>query len=321
MPAAPAIEAHILEEAAEWAVTLRYDMPGAACRDAFERWRAQSPEHARAWEQAQGVFRTFEGIPAPVGKAVLGRAGRSAGRRDALRMLALGAIASSTGYWAWRDRPWRPWLADFRTAVGERLAVSLPDSSELVLNTSSAVDIAFDARRRRLQLLEGEILVSTHPDPAGMPRPFLVKTPLGTVQALGTRFALRLLDDGRVRVSVFAHAVRIAPESGGTRILSAGEQAIFTAEAVGQAQPVAESAAMWQHGMLLAQDMRLADVVAELARYRRGVLRCDPAVAEQRLSGSIALSDTDGALDLIASTLPVRVIRKTPLWVTVTARD
>ena len=38
--------------------------------------------------------------------------------------------------------------------------------------------------------------------------------------------------------------------------------------------------------MLLAQDMRLAELVGELGRYRPGVLRCHPGIADLRVSGA-----------------------------------
>ncbi|MNR41118.1 fec operon regulator FecR [compost metagenome] len=53
--------------------------------------------------------------------------------------------------------------------------------------------------------------------------------------------------------------------------------------------------------------MRLADVVAEMARYRSGALQCDPAVAELRVSGALSLKDADASLELLAQSLPVRI--------------
>ncbi|KAG1069089.1 hypothetical protein G6F55_014487 [Rhizopus delemar] len=72
--------------------------------------------------------------------------------------------------------------------------------------------------------------------------------------------------------------------------------------------------------MLAVRNWRLADLVDELARYRRGVLRCDPAVAGLRVSGAFPLADTDGSLRLLEKTLPVRISRVTPFWVTVAPR-
>jgi transmembrane sensor len=80
------------------------------------------------------------------------------------------------------------------------------------------------------------------------------------------------------------------------------------------------TAASWEQGMLAVRDWRLADLVDELGRYRRGVLRCDPAVAGLRVSGAFPLNDTDASLRLLEKTLPVRVSRITPYWTTVAAR-
>lgn len=72
--------------------------------------------------------------------------------------------------------------------------------------------------------------------------------------------------------------------------------------------------------MLVVRDERLADVVAELGRYRPGVLRCDAEVAGLRLSGALSVSDTDAALRVLAARLPVKVLRRSAYWVTVASR-
>lgn len=43
--------------------------------------------------------------------------------------------------------------------------------------------------------------------------------------------------------------------------------------------------------MLMADRMPLAEVLAELARYRRGLLRCDPQLARLAVSGAYPLLD------------------------------
>ncbi|WP_323717926.1 FecR domain-containing protein [Paracoccus aminovorans] len=310
--------ADLLEEAADWALALRYGAEAEIDRAAFERWLARGPQHVEAWERAQAVFQTFERLPRGLGRQVLHGMDRQADRRRALGLLAGLALAPAAGALAWQQ-PWRKWRADVATAVGERKTLALPDRSELVLNTDSAADIAFTPDERRIRLLSGEILVTTRPDPAPVPRPLLVATALGEVRALETRFSVRQLDD-QVRVSVFRHAVEIRPLNAPPQRLAAGEQADFGAEGIGRAAPVDDSAATWERGMLLAQDMRLGDVVAELARHRHGVLRCDPEAAGILVSGAISLTDTDAGLDLLARTLPVRVQRRTPWWVVVAPR-
>ncbi|MCY1460045.1 Protein FecR [compost metagenome] len=63
--------------------------------------------------------------------------------------------------------------------------------------------------------------------------------------------------------------------------------------------------------------MRLADFLAEVARYRHGHLGCAAEIADLRLSGVFRLDDTDKLIDLLPQTLPVRVQRRTDWWVTV----
>jgi transmembrane sensor len=76
----------------------------------------------------------------------------------------------------------------------------------------------------------------------------------------------------------------------------------------------------WADGLIVSRDMRLADFLAEVARYRHGHLGCDPRVADLHLSGVFRLDDTDKLLDLLPRTLPVRVMRRSDWWVTVEAR-
>lgn len=308
----------LLEQAADWALTMRYGNPDAAERAAFRDWLAMGADHAAAWQRAQAVFQSFERLPPGLGRQVLGQIGPQSGRRRALGLMLGLAATGAAGALAWQQ-PWDKWRADVATSVGERRALALPDASELVLNTDSAADIAFTGTERRITLRDGEILITTSPDPAPIARPLLVGTDFGDVRALGTRFSLRRFDD-RVRVSVFRDAVEIRPRRGAAQRLDAGAQADFAADGVRRAGIVDDSAAIWEQGMLLAQDMPLAEVLAEMARYRHGILRCDPRVAAIRVSGAISLADTDGGLDLLAQTLPVRIQRRTPWWVVVAPR-
>jgi len=301
----PAADAALIKEAADWAMTLHYGTPTDADRRAFEHWRQRSAAHEAAWARAQAVFHTFQQVPADIGKQALDALDRTQSRRRSLHILGALLVAAPAGWLAWRQMPERP--ADFVTVAGERKALALPDGSRLVLNSASAVDITFTASERRIRLRAGEILVTTRPDTSPRQRPFLVDTPQGVVRALGTRFSVRLLNEESSRVAVFEHAVELRPLSGAQRILRAGEQADFAATRINQPLPVDQTAALWENGMLLAKSMRLDEVIAELARHYPGVLDCDPAVANLRVTGALSLDDTAAALRLLVGTLPLRV--------------
>lgn len=313
------VPVNLLKEAADWAVLLQYE--GATERDqqAFDRWCRQSPAHAEAWTRASAVFATFEQASGVVGNQVIKQLGPIQGRRRSLR--ALGLLLIAPGAWlAYRHLPVQQWTSDVRTITGERRSMNLSDGSVLVLNSDSAVDILFTETERRIRLIAGEVLITTHADPAPVYRPFLVDTALGSVRALGTRFSVRQLNDQVCQVAVFASAVEVHTRGGATQRLQAGQQTRFTADSIDSPAAVASSAVLWEHGMLLARDMRLADVIAEMARHRSGMLRCDPQVADWRVSGAISLADTDAGLGVLASSLPLEIERRTRYWVTVRPR-
>jgi len=315
-----AIDPAILKEAAGWVVRLQSETLSAPDRAAFERWRGRSAEHAAAWARAEEMLRGFGQVPPRIGGDTLRRLDRP-GRRQAMRALGGLLVLGPAAWWGARELPWRAWSADARTATGERRRMELNDGTQLVLNTASAVDIDYTPRQRLLWLRAGEILLTTGHDPSPVPRPFIVQTGQGAIRALGTRFLVR--DEGdSVRVAVFDGAVEIRPASAGSAaiLLPARRQIVFTGRGAGPQAPADESAVSWEQGMLAARNWRLADLVDELARYRRGVLRCDPAVAGLRVSGAFPLNDVDASLRLLEKTLPVRVSRITPYWTMVAPR-
>ncbi|WP_408908187.1 hypothetical protein [Variovorax paradoxus] len=101
------------------------------------------------------------------------------------------------------------------------------------------------------------------------------------------------------------------------RALRAGERASFGRGEVGPIAAVDAQTTAWTLGQLIADDMRLDDFLAELGRYRPGIVRCDPAVAGLRLSGVFPLADTERILAMLPSVLPVQVRLRTRFWATV----
>lgn len=321
MSAAPldALDEAVALRAAEWFFLLQSADATEADRQRCARWRAAHPSHAQAWERAQRVGQAFAQLPPGIALPVLGRARR----RAAVRALALLLVAAPAGWLAVRQTtPARDWLADHRTATGERQALALADGTQLQLDTASAVDIEFDSAQRLIRLRSGAIHIQTARDAQVPPRPLRVATAQGTLQALGTRFTVRQEVD-HVLVAVFEGAVQARPAApgAGALVLQAGQQARITRGQAGPPAPVEPQADSWTRGVLHVRDMPLRDFVAELGRYRPGVLRCDPAVAGLRISGVFQLRDTTAVIDSLPLALPVAVAYRSRYWVVVTAPD
>jgi transmembrane sensor len=315
------IDPSILGEAADWLVQLQ---SGSATEDdyrAVQAWCQRSAQHAQAWQRAEMLLGDLRRLPVPVTGETLRRLSRNGAvsRRQAVQRLGLMLLAAPAAWLALRETPWQQWTADAHTAVGEQRPLTLADGSRVLLNTDSAVDIRFDARQRCIDLLAGEILVTSAADPATPARPLRVRTLHGKVQAVGTRFSVRLAGPS-TQVAVLEGAVAVQPQHGTDQLLRAGERSTFDAARVQPAIPLDVGDLAWERGMLLARDMRLADLLQELGRYRPGVLRCHPAVAELKVSGAFPLTDSDASLRLLGDTLPVAVNGLTRYWVTVEPR-
>lgn len=328
------IDPAVLREAARWLTRLSDSGAGPADHQALQRWLESSPQHAQAWRRAEALIADIDRLgsaPGQAAKAVLERP-TSRTRRAALgrgAKLVLVPLAPVSAWMAWRHAPWDEWSADYRTAVGEQRQLDLADGTHVLLNTASAIDVRYTGELRLLRLIAGEILVKTAIDPGvaagAAARPFVVQTDAGRMRSIGSRFAVRRFGasafsagmSGRCRVAVFDGAVEVST-AGGIERLERGEQVEFDAAAVAARRSVEESTeGAWTSGMLIAQRMRLADLAAELNRYRPGMLRCHPDVAELRVSGAFQLLSPDRTLRLLADTLPVRVRTLGPWWASI----
>lgn len=310
----------IVQQAARWMARLWSDDASDEDQAECARWRAAHPHHDLAWQRLQAFEGKLHSVPRDVARHALRESAAAAylNRRRALKVLAVLLPVGGMLYAARGTDAWQVAMAGHGTEKGEIREIVLPDGTRVMLASASAIDVRFDASERLLILRAGEILVTTAHDPSQ--RPFRVQGRHGTVRALGTRFTLRQ-DERTSRVAVFEGAVEVrlahAPERP-VRI-ARGQGAVYSADIVQSGAPASTSAAAWIKGVLVADNMRLDDLLAELSRYRPGLLRCDPAVASLTVNGVFPLRDTDRALHNLALALPVRILARTRYWVTVQA--
>ena len=309
----------IVQQAARWMARLWSDDASDEDQAECARWRAAHPHHDLAWQRLQAFEGKLHSVPREVARHALREpAAAYLNRRRALKVLALLFPVGGMLYAARGTDAWQVAMAGHGTEKGEIREFILPDGTRVMLASASAIDVRFDASERLLILRAGEILVTTAHDPSQ--RPFRVQGRHGTVRALGTRFTLRQ-DEHTSRVAVFEGAVEVrlahAPERP-VRIAT-GQGAVYSADIVQSGAPASASAAAWIKGVLVADNMRLDDLLAELSRYRPGLLRCDPPVASLSVNGVFPLRDTDRALHNLALALPVRILARTRYWVTVQA--
>lgn len=329
----------VLQQAAAWYALLESGQAGERERARWQHWLAADPLHAATWRQVEDISGQFLSLPQAPARATLMTA-----QPHSRRAFAAMLVAAAGGLALWKLAPGAGapddlvagTAASYDSAVGQLRRLRLPDGGTLLLDTDSAVAIAYDAGARRIVLQRGRIHIDTAPDTQLPVRPLLVQTGQGVLRALGTRFEVALLEEGRTRLRVEQGAVEITPKHGAARVVPAGAAAHFdtaaidgdTPLALGANGPAATTAATtaanaapaWTRRLLLADNLTLGDFILELSRYRRGYLGCPPEVAHLRLVGAYPLADHAAVFAMLEDSLPVTVRHILPWWVTITAR-
>ncbi|WP_417549351.1 FecR domain-containing protein [Methylophaga sp.] len=302
------IEPYILDQAADWLMRLSATDVTESDRAACLRWQQLHPDHARAWAKAELLINKLGSLPPSLAIPALDRP-ENPNRRAIVNKLAILLAIAPIGWGSWRTLETLGWTADYHTASGERRELQLADGTQLTLNTATSIDVQFDDEKRFIWLRSGEILVQTAVDNALVSRPFMVGTRQGQLEALGTKFTV-YQQANSTQLAVLEGTVKVTPKDADIsqqKVVKAGQQIHFNQYAVESSFAVNQAATAWTQGMLMADKMPLVEFVGELARYRSGIVRCDPKIADLPVSGSFPVSDTDLTLRMLVSTYPIQL--------------
>ena len=303
---------------------------------AFHAWLDASKDHEVAFDDLLSVVS---------GVRVLGRrAKRKSLFSRAVPVPQIAAIAAAlmamigVGLWAVSYDPATEMR--YATAVGERKTVTLEDGTLVTLNTASEIRVRYSKRLRRVDVVRGQGSFDIVPD---ADRPFQTYTDDAMIMALGTVYdvfrgeddSIFTLIEGKAIVGTTAataswrdwapdeaaeSVVTLAP---GERVTATGDQSLD--ESLERLANI-DHASLWQEGVVILSQSRLADAFQELNRYSKIKLTVadDPALNELRISGRFKVTG-DGAAEAIADHLkiafPVTADRVTQNEIRFEARD
>lgn len=300
--------------AAAWAARLDRGPLSKEEESALQEWLTRDSRHLGAYARARAVLASTDrarALGTPFGAApVLEGVSQRVTRRRVLVIGGAAALATCVAVIA-SFTP-RAYARSFRTGIGQRRIVSLPDGSTVTLNTSSSIDVRYTPEHRAVALLDGEALFDVAKEPG---RPFLVNTSYIDVLAVGTSFAVEFLSDEPVRVLVrdgtvdvmrpgapVAEAVRITAN---TRIIAPADGPIV-AESVSAAEMDRELA--WLAGQLAFEGETLQEAAEEFARYSRlRIIIENHSVGRKTITGLFAANDPVGFAEAVAKSLGLHV--------------
>lgn len=318
----------------------------------FQAWLAGDPARRTAFARWQAEWDALDDLPAD-GLDILRQ--NLADDKRAVEKVHVERPASSARYrhdtrWNWMPKVamvtavlmislagWQGWdywqqqpvfMQSLNTLRGQQLSATLPDGSQLQLDTATSADVTYFRQRREVRLPEGNIVFQVSSDSE---RPFDVLAGPLRITVVGTSFSVRYtpnvpgaedvrvaVEEGRVRVALHHAAIKgEAAESSHTVSkdsdaveLTAGQQVTASAEGrLGSVSAVsAAGIAPWREGRISFHDLPLAHVLAEFERYGppRFLIR-DPAVAALRLTGTFNPRYLDNFARVLPQVLPVRL--------------
>lgn len=320
-------------QAAQWLVLLSSDDKAerVQAEQDFQRWKQTSPEHAQAAAGMERILASLREMrEEPASEQRLHRLidneirHTRLQRRSARLGTALGIclVLMIPGWLSWQQRPGLWLLADLDTPVGQWQDTRLEDGSRLTLAGGSAVNVHFSATGREVELLRGEIRLEVAADAQ---RPFKVITREGSIRALGTRFMVDK-QAGATTLSMLESRVlaRASQAQDQGLVISAGQQVRIHQNGLGEVHNIDAQTLdqAWQQHRLIARGLPLPDVLSQLERQYGGVLSFDhKTLAHIQVFAALPLDNPQRALQLLETTLPIKITRLTPWLIRVQPRE
>ncbi len=258
-----AVKAHSgrLEERADITVDTERALMAVRARLATDSWEGASANAAPRLTVVRGGA-----SGATSGTAV----GRPSGTRSwrGLAFAAAAGLAAIAAIAQFRDGGEPAVAREYRTAVGQRDSVQLPDGSTVMLAPGSRLTLAADfGDATREVTLEGAAYFDVKHDEA---HPFTVHTSSADIRDIGTAFSVKTAGDGEVAVDVTHGIVALSARSAAVTPveLRAGDRGVLAREAVTVRRGTVTAADVaWTRGQLSYRDASLSEVRADLQRW------------------------------------------------------
>lgn len=222
-------------------------------------------------------------------------------------VLMMTGIGMLTGHLLSSSRQGAEGLLSIRTGVGERSNVTLPDGTEVQLNTKTTVtyDCSMPNDERRVQV-DGEAYFKVAKDAE---HPFVVSADGVDVACLGTAFNIRnygeernisvLLTEGKVRVSAGDADLTMEPNS--RVVFDKGSQSM-SKQLVNP-----DNYICWLNNEIRYNDHTMEEIAAELARnYNIRIVITSDKLREERFTGYLGHSSLRNVLEVLSMTSNAR---------------
>lgn len=306
-------------KASEWMVALIEAPHDQDLRHRFDAWLSADPAHALDWQETSATFTALEDLRRDRMARTEPKQAPAPRRHRAVAAVAVMVAALLAIF---TPGIWLRLQADHRTSVAEQRTILLPDGSSAQLAPETAIDVAFDGKRRHIRLLKGEALFTVNHQ---ADRTFSVEAGGVEIVDIGTAFDVRLRPNG-TDVAVLEGIVDVgAPLATppAQERLKAGDWLRAVAQRpIERGQMPLDDVASWTRKRLVVKNRPVSDIVDALRPYFDGMIFVRGAgLADARLTGVYDLAQPVEALRAIARAEGATVREISPWVLILSARQ
>ena len=293
-----------------WVARLRSDDASEEDRQSFALWLGEHRSHRAAMDEALELWDDLGVV-----RHMQPRVALSTEAANSSRWLPAAVVSAAAclvlAVFLWPQLQSDPVSNQYASAVGERIEVALPDGSLARLNTNSQISVTYTDEERLIELQKGEAWFKVE---SNKKRPFHVDAGETRVTALGTAFNVYrreksteiAVTEGVVRVTELNTIPGRAPTS---KILRTNQRLLSQPQGweISTAGDLEQELA-WQQGQLVAREMPLPQLIAQLQRYSNTtIFISDPELINRTVSGVFELDDPETSLQALAISLRLEI--------------
>lgn len=271
-------------------------------------WLAQDARHQAAWMRAERLWAADGAVTEALQSYLPKPQAAARSRRALLRAFVGGGLALGLGSLLRWQEPQALYRLGIQTARREVRSLGLPDGTVLEVDAGTRASVAYYRDARELTLTQGQVYLDVRSEPG---RPFVARTPWGTVKVVGTAFSVSARA-GVMRVQVERGLVRVwgRDGSGEGLLLQPGQMVRAAPTGLDRVREVSDGThEAWRQGWLAFDATPLAEAVAQWNAWseRPIELSADPALQAMRVTGSFPARDPARFLAALPGVLPVAI--------------
>ena len=185
---------------------------------------------------------------------------------------------------------------------GGKTNITLPDGSEVWINSGSQFHYPGSFDEERVVELEGEAYF----DVVAGETPFIVKSTYGKVKVMGTQFNVKAYDEGLFATTLVNGSVVFTSSDGKRATLTPGTQVILEEREYKLRQVETMLFTSWKEGKLIFREEPLQNIVTRLERwYNVDIELKGERIRNLKYTGTIEMETFSEVLELIKVTTPI----------------